>query len=94
MEEKSLKKLMLAILIALAFSLVAAPTTWALEDFTGTIAAIETEEADLAITITTEDGNAVILQADPADLENLELKPGDRIQVTTEDGYITSVNKL
>lgn len=89
-----MKKLMLAMLIALAFGLVAAPMTWAAETLTGTVAGMEKDEGDLAITITTQDGNAVILQADPADLENLELGPGDRIEVTTEDGYIMSIKKL
>ena len=89
-----MKKLMFAILIALAFGLVVAPTTWALETFTGTIAAMETEEGDLAITITTKDGEALILQADPADVEKLELKKGDRIQGTVEDGQIKSVKKF
>ncbi len=85
---------MFAMLIGLAIGLVAAPTAWAAEAFTGTIAGMETDEGDLAITITTKDGQSVILQADPADVEKLELKKGDRIQGTAEDGQIKSVKKF
>lgn len=89
-----MKKLILAMLIALAIGLVGAPAVWAGETVTGKITGMETDEGALALTIATDDGKSVILQADPAQVESLQLKQGDAVQVTAEGKHVKSIKKL
>lgn len=93
-EQNPLKKFIFLLFVALAFGLVSAPGTWALETFAGTIAQIETQEEDVAITLITEDGNSLILHLDPAEVKDLQLQKGDRIRVSAEGEDIQSVEKL
>lgn len=89
-----MKKLMLVLCAALAIGLVSAPTTWALETFAGTIAEMETQEDNVAITLITEDGQSLTLHLDPAEVEDLKLQKGDRIRVSAEGEDIQSLEKL
>ena len=93
-ERNPVKKLIVAMLLVLAISLGAGLRTWALETFTGTIAEMETQEEDVAITVVTEEGNSLILYLDPAEVKDLNLRKGDRIRVTAEGEDIQLLEKL
>jgi hypothetical protein len=93
-ERNILKKLIVAMLLVLAMSLGAAPATRALETFVGTIAEMETQEEDIAVTVITENGDSLILLLDPAEVEDLKLQKGDRVRVSTEGEDIQSLEKL
>jgi len=89
-----LKKQIVVVVLVLAITVGAGYHTWALDTFTGTIAEIETEEEDVAITLVTEEGQSLILYLDPAEVKDLKLRKGDRIRVTAEDENIQSLEKL
>lgn len=86
------KKLFSTMLIALTIGVLGAPALWAAEMITGTIAEKKTGEDRVFLTITTQDGRSVNLEA--AKDQAKDLQKGDNVEITAEGNKAQSIKKL
>lgn len=86
-----MKKLISAMLMALAIARTGVPAVWAAEVYVGRIAGMHTNHDSVYLVIITMEGRYITLEANPAQAR--DLRDGDAVEITAEGSKVQAVKK-